>query len=70
MDIPGNVPQSHGTVGWDGHFTAFLDTYDNLVCNRLSFVLVDCGWRGWDREGEGGGRCGMTVLLPEQFVEC
>ncbi len=27
VDIPGNVPQSHGTGGWDGHFTAFLETY-------------------------------------------
>ncbi len=25
VDIPWNVPLSHGTVGWDGQFTAFLD---------------------------------------------
>ena len=27
VDIPWNVPLSHGTVGWDGQFTAFLDIY-------------------------------------------
>ncbi len=27
MDIPWNVPLSHGTVGWDGQFMAFLDIY-------------------------------------------
>ncbi len=30
VDIPWNVPLSHGTVGWDGQFTAFLDIYDKL----------------------------------------
>ncbi len=27
VDIPWNIPLSHGTVGWDGQFTAFLDIY-------------------------------------------
>ncbi len=30
VDIPWNVPLSHGTVGWDGQFTAFLDIYGLL----------------------------------------
>ncbi len=30
VGIPWNVPLSHGTVRWDGQFTAFLDIYENI----------------------------------------
>ncbi len=47
MDIPWNVPQSHGTVGWDGHFTAFLDTYVILyvgiqLTKDIGFYFIFC----------------------------
>ncbi len=34
-----NVPLSHGTVGWDGQFTAFLDIYGGSCCTILSYFL-------------------------------
>ncbi len=40
MDILWNVPQSHGTVGWDGHFTAFLDTYGSFYLVSPLAVLI------------------------------
>ncbi len=36
VDIPWNVPLSHGTVGWDGQFTAFLDIYGGRASGIIS----------------------------------
>ncbi len=41
MDIPWNVPRSHGTVGWDGQ-------YDTCICRATGGHPVESPMGLWD----------------------